>query len=206
MSVTRTNKIVNRILRKIKQDKEAPVDVNFRLILDSLTSVQLDLARRGAIKEEIELTLEAGTSLYDLYSTIYKISGVKVPSTWLYPFEIIANKDKFSEYENTTFATAQPLYGMVFNSRFKLTPTPSTTGENFKLYTFLLPSKDLTMILEPEVGVEYDKALEYGALADQIGGEWEGKFEREVSKILSQSLNETTQPMRQEHWQDNTGF
>jgi hypothetical protein len=208
----RTNLIVNRILRRIKQDTEANVEADAAVILDELNEVQKEVARRAlAMKSEIRLTLEKGTERYDTESAIYKIAYMAVYSkdgSRLSEPEFCQSPEEYADAKEdaSVQACGNPVKVLIWDRYLRLTPTPATTGDVLLIHGHILPANALSMDKDPELGSQWDRVLEFGVLANILGGDWVTMFEAKLAEVSQLSMMETATVNKISHWSDKTGF
>jgi hypothetical protein len=163
--MARVDKIIQRVKNKMKEMRD-PDGMTFD-ILDEMNQVQLELCRDFlALKFETDLDLSIGEGTYPLGGPVFKVKQFIRPATWQHKLTIIHDTERWEEIvSNPTICGTQPLYGIVWNSVLRLWPLP-VQDDTVSLFGYALPSVGLDEGRDPELGIEWDKCLEWGTLGN----------------------------------------
>lgn len=183
-------------------------------ILSELSRVQKDIARRGlALPGSATVTTADTQTDYPLAATVFRISELFQPSAWLTPIVVIHDKRIWRRIiADSSLPTTQPLYATIWPpGTFILWPAP-TEVLTIPLWTYNLPSIAPAKGADPEVGDQWDDALEFGATARLLfklkgATDWLARYEAEIAKVGQQELKQTLAgPQKVDHSSDRLGF
>lgn len=188
--MARVDKIIQRVKNKLKEMRD-PDGIKFS-ILDEMNEIQVELCRDFlALKFDTDLDLAVGEGTYELGAPVFKIKQFIRPSTWKHKLTIIHDTERWEEIvSDSTISGIQPLYGLVWNSVLRLWPLPVAAAAASVL-GYALPSVDLDEGLDPEIGIEWDKCLEWGTLANINGdGDLMKLYRSKASSLKEQAMKE----------------
>jgi hypothetical protein len=206
--MARTDLILQKVQNALGDPAAKTIDP--RNILVEMDSVQYEISQEAlAIERNIEFTTEAGESIYDLGTKIYKIDTLIEPTTWLRPTEIVTDNLAWKTYSRDRLIAINPypLYVFVFDDKLRFLPAPQVTGDKVQIIMYLYPEKKLVPGSDPEVPIRFDLALQYGTLARFKPDEYELRYRQELATKISKQLNATVGGIvRHAHWSDTLNF
>jgi hypothetical protein len=184
----RTNKIIRRVLQNLKDPGEHTYKIED--LIDRLNLIQDELCRDYyAFKGTKTLALIAGTSVYTVDPTVYKIKQIYTPSTWHSGIDIIHESNKWNQI--LQHPPYNKIYAYLWNGTLTLSKAPvvsvSTTYD-----AYLLPSVEIPDIFtDPEIPAQWDVPLEYGVTAvyaPDYTELYKEKAQSEMEKEIKESI------------------
>lgn len=103
-------------------------------------------------------------------------------------------------------SAAQPYYFFVFGSSVSFWPTPSANAVLNILYYGYPATGTLALGNDPTLGQQWDDCMVLGACDQLQGGDWNALYGKELLKVQSQNINETTMPLVVSSFIDDVGF
>jgi hypothetical protein len=201
----RVDKIFYKVQRRIQSSGGKAPHPDY--LLEMINDVHRSLITEHFILKQMDtLTTEAGTARYDLTGTVHKLIRLDAPSSWMFKVESANSPDEWEDIKRRVIAVSQPMYARVFDNVLEFYPSPTVTGDEVGIEYFRAPGKPLVLGGDPETPPEWDKAIEYGVMADITPAEWVTIFEMEVLKRKPNLLNDSAMPMVRDHWSKSLGF
>ena len=140
-----------------------------KLVFNMMTDVSRRLAEETLCVEKSEdITVVAGTELYDEPDGFFRMKHLKVPSGALLTLtesEIDEINSIKTEIPNS-YAQA-PTYYYRWEGQIGLFPAPQASG-TYTAYYYAIPDTELSASLEPETPYYMDDAIRYGVLAELL--------------------------------------
>jgi hypothetical protein len=150
------------------------------------------------------ITLERNVG-YTIVNSTITILGTVIPNS---DDSLTCNYIKRSTMANAIVNTQQPLLGTIIGGRLKVYPVPDSSydGDEIKLWVYKKSGgSSISSTVEPEVDPEFDKALEYFALAElipdrKISMSYKADFNSEVEEKAGLSHRKTHNLQRASVW------
>ena len=140
-----------------------------KLVFNIMTDVSRRLAEETlCIEQSEDLTVVAGTELYDEPDGFYRMKHLKVPSGAL----LVLQESEIDEINTirtdipNSFAQA-PTYFYRWNGQIGLFPAPQAAG-TYTVYYYALPVTELSTSVSPATPYYMDDAIKYGVLAELL--------------------------------------
>ena len=197
----RTAKIEGRVLRNLRRHGVTTSQVQSEDIYDEMENGINHIISEVSTDKIITVTLKTNVDTYPLTTddldedvlrqNIAAVKVAKLPSTWLYKFEVITNKE-FAEKVNAnpTSTIIQPAVGTIIDGKLKIFPAPSSgdNGVELELFSYLSSStQTINATTEPELPGVWDKAIELYVTAQFLSGDdrqqWLNDFGSELKRL-----------------------
>ncbi len=133
-------------------------------------------------------------------------TGTNVPTTTGSLVLTSGAGDSQIDFSSVQPSTAQPYWYFVWGSNVNFWPVPSASATLNIMYYALPATGTLATGTDPSLAQLWDDALVLGACDELAGGAWRDLYLAECVKIASQSLNETTMPLRISNLIEELGF
>jgi hypothetical protein len=190
----RTSKILRRVLQNLKDTGQHELKIDDELI-DRLNIIQKELCRDYfALKGTDTISIIAGTSIYPIDTTVYKILQIYTPITSPQSpvIDIIHDNTKWAELKNDPYIhSCRKCFAHLWNGSLEIYPTPNWSSTyNFDAY--MLPSQDIPSSLDPEIDSQWDTALEYG-VTSAFDADWFPRYQFEAQNRMQQNIKESIQ-------------
>jgi len=195
MAGERSQRLFGRVRRILEQKGISIQDIQNAEIYDELAEAQKQIFARVGFERKYNITLDNSEDEYELVVSSVNdrvcVKGIKIfitPSTWTYTLEYVPNTE-WNETILSDSTASNPTHATLFDNTLHLYPTPATDGEILTLWAILcLPETDISATIDPEIGEEWNKALEYYALSSLLFDERERndyflKFREQIGEI-----------------------
>lgn len=184
--MARATKIYGRVVRNLKRyNLQANDDFVPDEVYDEMTEVQNMIISEISPTKKITITMEEDVETYGLSTdtsalittkrkNIGGIKIVKLPTDWMYGFDVVPNKEFFEKVNaNPTTTINQPVVGTVIDYQLQVYPAPSSEVDGDELEFIVyenFAAQDIDESTEPELPQMFDKCLEQGATAQFLSG------------------------------------
>jgi hypothetical protein len=184
--MARATKIYGRVVRNLKRyDLRENDDFVPDEVYDEMTEVQNMIISEISPTKKITITMEEDVETYGLSTdtsalittkrkNIGGIKIVKLPTDWMYGFDVVPNKEFFEKVNaNPTTTINQPVVGTVIDYQLQVYPAPSSEVDGDELEFIVyenFAAQDIGESTEPELPQMFDKCLEQGATAQFLSG------------------------------------
>jgi hypothetical protein len=197
----RTAKIEGRVLRNLRRHGVTVSDVRSEDIYDEMENGINHIISEVNTDKIITLTLATNVDTYPLTTdnvegdvlrkNVAAVKIVKLPSTWLYNFEVVSNKEFVEKVNaNPTPTIIQPVIGTVIDGNLKIFPPPSSgdNGVELELFSYLSSStQTINATTEPELPGVWDKAIELYVTSQFLSGkdrqQWLLEYNNELNRL-----------------------
>ncbi len=198
----RTTNITGRVLRNLKRHGVTTSQIQDEEVWDELNNGVDHIISEINTDKIIKIKLATGVDIYPLTTdaivegailrkNIATVKIVKLPSGWLYNFEVVSNKEFIEKVNaNPTSTIKQPVIGTVIDNQLKIYPVPDSSLNNVEMEFFVYLSSSTQKVnrtIEPELTNNWNKALECYATAQFLSGkdrqQWLDDFEKELRRL-----------------------
>lgn len=204
MAGERTKIIVQNIQKNLGTREVQP-----QAILKKMDNTQQEICRRGlALKLSGKITLLSGKTDYDIDGILWRIKELIEPSTWISELTIVHDSNLWKKIKrDSTISQQQPTFAHPWNKYLQLWSAPQVSGEVLFYEGYGMPENNLAMNVDPEIGSEWDNAIEFQATSLLANGDlktiFSNMFESELLKWKDENNKEMIAgSMKRQHWSD----
>ena len=184
----RIQEIFARVGRRLKDEGQRSYQLED--FLSDLYAAEKDIVgRAGLLEQKLSIALLAGVDSYTLAKPIGTVSGFLHPKWWRGELEIVMDVNQWAEKVRSWEGrhSPNPRFCHVWDDTIEFAPAPSK-DDTLVAFGTLAPEKLEIDDEDPSLPLEWDRAIEFGVMADLAGGDYKVDYLRELQLQIGHML------------------